>query len=356
MAKILHTGDLHLDSAFVGLSANAARKRRAGLRELMSQIIDIANTEAVDAIILAGDVFDSYPIRPETAESFLRDLKRAKMPVFISPGNHDPYTTDSPYRTLVFPENVHIFTSSTLTSVELPECSLRIFGAAYTSAVFDERILKDFKVPDDGFANIISLHSNLYTDGYSPVSAEEIGETGADYVALAHVHKPTEILKSKNTYYAYCGCLEARDFGEQYDTGFYLGEVTKGSVNLDRRSLSDIRYREETIDIEAHPDVISALPAPSPLEHLRLTLVGECEAPDVDAIYEQLSPQYLELIINDRTTAPRDLWQGIEEDTLRGVFLKKMKGMLAACEDEAEKEKILLAVKFGIDAIENRDV
>lgn len=356
MAKILHTGDIHLDSAFVGLSSEAARKRRAGLRELMSEIIDVANAEAVDAIILAGDIFDSYPIRPETAESFLRDLKRSKAPVFISPGNHDPYTADSPYRTLEFPSNVHIFCSPTLTPVELPECSLRIFGAAYTSSVFDERILKDFKVPEDDFINIISLHSNLYTDGYSPVSEEEISETGADYIALAHVHKPTEILKSKNTYYAYCGCLEARDFGEQYDTGLYLGEVSKGNVNLKRYSLSDIRYREETIDIEVHPDIISGLSTPSSGEHLRLTLVGECTSPDIDAIYEQLSPKYLELIINDRTTAPRDLWQGLTEDNLRGVFLKKMKAALDSCESEAEKDKILLAVKFGIDAIENRDV
>lgn len=356
MAKILHAGDLHLDSAFVGLSAEAARKRRAGLRELMSEIIDIANAEAVDAIILAGDIFDSYPIRPETAESFLRDLKRSKAPVFISPGNHDPYTADSPYKTLVFSENVHIFSSPALTSVELPECSLRIFGAAYTSAVFDERILKDFKVPEDNFINIISLHSNLYTDGYSPISEEEIGETGADYIALAHVHKPTELLKSKNTYYAYCGCLEARDFGEQYDTGLYLGEVSKGNVSLKRYSLSDIRYREETIDMELYPDIISGLPAPSSGEHLRLTLIGECDPPDINSIYERLSPQYLELTITDRTTTPRDLWQGLTEDNLRGAFLKKMKAALDACEDETEKEKVLLAVKFGIDAIENRDI
>ena len=87
MAKILHTGDIHLDSAFTGLSSDAAKQRRAGLRNLFAQIIDIANAEAVDALLLSGDIFDTYPIYPETEESFLLDLKRANMPVFITPGN-----------------------------------------------------------------------------------------------------------------------------------------------------------------------------------------------------------------------------------------------------------------------------
>ena len=130
MAKIIHTGDLHLDSAFTGLSDEKARARRNGARELVSKIIDIANAEKVDAIIFAGDLFDAYPIRAETSESILRDFNRAGMPIFISPGNHDPYTIDSPYRTLRFPDNVHIFTTRDLSSIELSESNLRIFGAA----------------------------------------------------------------------------------------------------------------------------------------------------------------------------------------------------------------------------------
>lgn len=356
MVKIIHTGDIHLDSAFTSLSADGARFRRAESRELFSKVIDIANSENVDAIILAGDVFDAYPIRPETSESLLRDLKRAKMPIFISPGNHDPYTADSPYRTLAFPENVHIFTSSSLTAAKIPEKKLRIFGAAYASAVYDERILDDFKVPDDDYINIISLHSNLYTDGYSPVSADEIGKTGADYVALAHVHKPTELLKAGRTHYAYCGCLESHDFGECYDSGFYIATIEKGSVALSRHSVSDVSYREISVNLTDSADVEKVLSAPVGRVHLRLTLTGECETPDIDALYNKLSPKYAELEIADRTIPPRDLWEALGEDTLRGVFLAKMKSLLDESTDEEQREKVLLAVKYGINAMENRDM
>ena len=190
MAKILHTGDIHLDSAFIGLTQDEARSRRAGLRTLVSNIIDIANSESVDAIIMSGDQFDSYPIFSETAEAFLHDLARAQMPVFLTPGNHDPYTADSPYRTLHFPSNVHIFNTERLTYTELPDCSLRIFGACFTSAVNDDNILKNFHVPDDDFINIISLHANLNMSGYCPITEADIAASGADYIALSHIHKP----------------------------------------------------------------------------------------------------------------------------------------------------------------------
>ncbi len=355
MLKILHTGDIHLDSAFTSLSPTEAKARRAESRELFSKIIDIANAEEVDAVILAGDIFDAYPIRPETAESFLRDLKRAKMPVFITPGNHDPYTSESPYRTLSFPENVHIFTESKLSYVELPELRARIWGAAYTSEIYDERILSNFKV-DNEYINILALHSNLYTDGYSPVSADEIAESGADYIALAHVHKPTELLKSGKTHYAYCGCLEAHDFGEPYDSGFYIAEIDKENVRLTRHSVSDVSYREVTVNAEKNPDIEEALPSPSGRIHLRITLTGECDNPDINSLYNKLSPHYAELEIFDKTLPPRDIWAFIDEDTLRGVFLTKMKALLDESTDAEEREKILLAARYGIDAIENREM
>ena len=355
MAKVLHTGDIHLDSPFSLLSQNEQKTRRASLRNLFSKIIDIANEENVDILLLSGDIFDVYPIHPETAESFMRDLNRAGMHIFICPGNHDPYTANSPYKTLSFPDKVHIFTSQKLKSVEIPELNVRVFGAAYTSELYDERILEGFSVPKDDFINIISLHSNLYGEGYSPVSVAEMEKTGADYIALAHVHKPTEVLKAGKTSYAYCGCLESRDFGESYESGFYIGEVKKGFVSLERRTISDIIYRELTLNVNECPDIVSGLPTPQKREYLRLTLTGESEPIDIEKLKADLSGKYALLDIRDNTTALRDLWQGLGEDSLRGVFLRKMTEKLNSCTDEREREKLLLATKLGVNAIENRD-
>ena len=354
MAKIIHTADIHLDSAFTMLPPDAAKQRREVLRALISKIVDTANDEQVDAIIIAGDLFDVYPIHKETEEGIIKDFARAQMPIFITPGNHDPYTSDSPYRTLKFPENVYIFNSTVLTPVELPEAKLRLFGAAYTSDSFDGRILEEFNAPEDDFVNIIILHSHLNApEKYCPVTVDDIANCGADYIALGHIHKPSELTKAGNTYYAYPGTPEPHGVD---DTGFYIGEIGKGYAELEHRRISDIRYRELTVDIEKTPDISMFLPSPSTHEHLRLTLTGECEAINTDSLYIELSPQYDELIIIDKTTEPRDIWEGLGEETLRGIFLRKMKERLDLCEDEHERQKILLAAKLGIDAIENRDI
>ena len=356
MAKIIHSGDIHLDSGFSSLSKEEARIRRANSRALFSQLINIAKDENADVIILAGDIFDSYPIHPETEELFISELRRANIPIFITPGNHDPYSSDSPYKNLSFPENVHIFSSNTLTPVVLDDIKVRIFGAAYTGESYDDRIIADFKVPKDEFINIIALHSNLYTEGYSPVSVEEIGNTDADYVALAHIHKPTELMKSKNTFYAYCGCLECHDFGETYDSGFYIIDITKDKTTAIRKKISAISYHDITLNFEGVSDISSALPTPDGEVHLRLTLTGEAELSDVESIKNNLAEKYAEFILIDKTASPRDIWQGIEEDTLRGAFLRKIKTEIDLSTDDIEKKKLLLAAKYGIDAIENRDV
>ena len=357
MAKVLCTSDIHLDSPFAELSPEEQKIRRESLRSIFSKIIDIANEENVDALLIAGDIFDSYPIRLETLDSFFRDICRSKMQVFITPGNHDPYTADSPYRTMTFPENVHIFTESRLTPFELPEHNLRIYGAAHPSPWFDDRILSDFKVSDDGFTNIIMLHSELNcTVKYCPVSVDEIAACGADFVTVGHIHIPTEILKAGNIHYAYCGCPECRNFKDGAESGIYIGEVSRGYVNLTHRRISEYCYREETVNINEHPDIVSALPAPFKHEFLRLTITGETETLDADVLKEELLKTYSEVTICDKTTPPRDIWEGVSDEGLRGVFLRKMKAKLDMCEDPAEKEKILLAAKLGIDAIENREI
>ena len=356
MAKIIHTGDIHLDSPFASLPPAEAKLRRAEQRKLITRLVYVANLEAADAIIIAGDLFDAYPIYSETAASILSDFARARMPIFITPGNHDPYTADSPYKLLGFPENVHIFNSTALQYIELPEKNLRIYGAAYNSERYDSRILEGFRVDDGEYINILALHSNLNSEGYCPVSSDEIGKSGADYVALAHIHKPTELYLTRNTYYAYCGCPEPRDFGECYDCGFYIADIRKGKVSLRKEKLSDITFREISVDISKNREIEKALPSPVGREHLRLNLIGEDDSRDTDELYEKLAPYYAELIISDNTTKARDIWEAISENSLKGAFLRSVKERLSACDDESEKEKLLLAAKFGIAALENREL
>ena len=113
--KILHTADLHLDSAFEALPAGKAAIRRAEQRELLSRLAELARSERADIVLLAGDIFDGGGTYFETGAEFVRCLRDMSVPVFIAPGNHDHLSHRSPYMRLKLPGNVHVFTGNEFT-------------------------------------------------------------------------------------------------------------------------------------------------------------------------------------------------------------------------------------------------
>ena len=100
MVKILHTGDLHLDSAFTGLTGDKSAQRRQGQRELLQAIVELGNDQGAQLLLLAGDLLDGQNAYYETARALGEILARSRAQVFISPGNHDPYRAASPYRSV----------------------------------------------------------------------------------------------------------------------------------------------------------------------------------------------------------------------------------------------------------------
>jgi DNA repair protein SbcD/Mre11 len=87
--KILHTADWHLGATLQGWS------REAEHRKALRQIVDIASEREVDAIIVAGDIFDSLNPSAEAQRLLFDTLKelRAVRPhavIALIAGNHDP--------------------------------------------------------------------------------------------------------------------------------------------------------------------------------------------------------------------------------------------------------------------------
>ena len=76
---------------------------------------------------------------------------------------------------------------------------------------------------------------------------------------------------------------------------------------------------------------------------------------DTGSLTEALLPRFYALELRDRTTVQRDIWDGCGEDSLRGLFLQKMRQRYDAA-DEAERQKICRAVRFALSAMENRDM
>lgn len=362
MVRILHAADFHLDSAFTGLSEQQARQRRQESRQLPRRMVEYANDNGVQLMLLAGDLFDSDALYGETAQELAAALATFRGQVVIAPGNHDCYTAASPYARTLWPENVHIFTAPHISRLPLPQYGCTVYGAAFTAPEMpDAADLVDIASGDEGVA-IGLIHGEVGVKGsrYRPIPVASIARSGLDYLALGHVHGFSGVQTAGGTAYAYPGCPEGRGFDELGDKGFLLGEVDKGGARLRFVPFARRRYQLLNVDVtgeEPLTAVLQALPPEAQEDILRIVLCGEAASPmPLDALTRELSPRFYALELRDRTTVQRDLWDGCGEDSLRGLFLQKMRAQYDAADDEAARERVQQAVRFALAAMENRDI
>ena len=98
-----------------------------------------------------------------------------------------------------------------------------------------------------------------------------------------------------------------------------------------------------------------ALPDDTVRDIYRIILKGETDAPvNLKNLTEQLSEYFFEVQLRDETRLKEDIWARAGNDTLRGLFLSKMKTRYDAAPEE-EKNRIEQAVRWGVAALDNRE-
>lgn len=359
MVKILHAADFHLDSAFVALSEEQARRRRQESRQSVERMVDYANDHGAQLMLLAGDLFDGDNVYSQTGEMLCAALGRFSGQVVIAPGNHDSFQVKSAYARIALPENVHVLTDAVQESIAFPQYGCTVYGAAFTGE--EASAFEGFSVTGDDIA-IGVLHGEVGAKDskYRPIPVENIAKSGLDYLALGHVHQFSGIQTAGKTAWAYPGCPEGRGFDELGDKGFLFGEVDKGSVKL--RFVPFAKRRYEWLEVDATDAapldaVLRKLPLQTEDDIYRIVLTGEVsEGVNVSALQEELAPRFYALEIRDKTRAAQDIWEKRDEDTLRGLFLRNLYGQYDAAETEEERTRIEQAVRFGLAAMDNREI
>ena len=364
MIRFLHGADFHLDSAFGALPAQRAAERRRESRELLFRLADYVNGHDIDLVLLAGDLFDSASPFRETGEQLAAALGQMRARVFVAPGNHDWYGPGSPWETETWPENVTVFRERAMTAAEVPELDLVVHGAAFTGPDQPESLLAGFTAPADGKVHIGLLHGELdgAEDRYDPIRREEVSASGLAYLALGHVHKRMEPLTLGRTVCAWPGCLEGRGFDELGEKGFYKGTISdSGEVSLTFVPFARHRYEILEVDVtgkDPRVAVEAALPPDTAGDLYRILLTGETAegGAGAAALREALADRFDTLEVRDRTRMAEDLWQRAGEDSLRGLFLRELLARQEAAEDEAARAEIDLAARFGLAALDHRDL
>src|SRR6266511_2429765 len=129
--RIALIADVHLDSAFALFSPARSRERRHAIEAAFQSALAHAAEASVDAIFIAGDLYEHDRVLPNTGE-FLRSAfaEVAPVPIFVAPGNHDWYGPESLYARLEWSPNTHVFREDHLQPLELKD-GLTLWGAGH---------------------------------------------------------------------------------------------------------------------------------------------------------------------------------------------------------------------------------
>lgn len=361
--RIIHAADFHLDSAFAQLTAEKARQRRRESRDTLDALAELVRREQADLVLLAGDLFDGEQVYPETIERLRAALERMECPVFIAPGNHDPFTLRSPYASQEWPANVHIFATEELTAVEVEPLGCVVHGAAFTDQHRHSEALEGFRVPDDGKIHLLCLHGAVNEPGsdYGCIRSEQIAGSGLSYLALGHIHQYSGLQRAGGSAWAYSGCPEGRGFDELDDKGVVLAEVERDGAALSFIPLCKRRYRIIRADVSgktAREALEQAMPETAAEDICRVIFTGETgeEGIDLRGLEEDLAPRFFALQLRDETRIADDLWRRAGEDSLRGIFLQELRSRYDKAESEEEKDLVVAAVRFGLNAMDGRDM
>jgi DNA repair protein SbcD/Mre11 len=260
--RFVHTGDLHLDSPFLGIGQAAPERVATALRDATlrswDRIVGLALDQHVNAVFVAGDVFEgaNRTLRAQIAfRDGLERLARERIPSFVVTGNHDPLSGWEP--AVAWPELGHRFGADEVTSRPILRDGTelaRVHGISYAVRDVTRNLAADFRRTGDETFAIGLLHANVGGQAghqnYAPCSLSDLAASGMDYWALGHIHRHG-ILRAADPTVVYCGNPQGRDPGEADPRGCYLVDVDeRGRIRPEFRPMDVVRWQRLTIAID----------------------------------------------------------------------------------------------------------
>lgn len=330
--KILHLSDLHFGKRLNNFSLLEDQYH------INQQIFKLAEDTHIEAVIIAGDVFDKQIPSAgaiQLFDDFLNFWAELNLPVFIISGNHDSAERLSFGANIFSNSNIYISPvyNGQITPITLNDAygkinfyllpfikpaTVRPFFPdekinSYTEAV--QTVLK--KLPlNKNERNILIAHQ--FVTGAVLSDSEEIVIGGLDnidarifnsfdYVALGHIHTPQTILHDT---IRYCGTLLKYSFSEanQQKSATIVNIKTKGQIDIDTypvKPLHDMRKIKGTYaELTSRQTYINT----DTNDYILATLTDEEDIPDAVNRLRSIYPNIMQLNYdNTRTRTSRNI-------------------------------------------------
>ncbi|MDX9971999.1 MAG: metallophosphoesterase [FCB group bacterium] len=373
--RIIHTADIHLDTCFAaaGMPAGFGNRRRQGLRDSFHTLLERAASWPADAVLIAGDLFEHDRVTRDTVAFLRREFAAIQpIPVFIAPGNHDPYVPGSPYLTEAWPDNVVIFRTPEWKSQALEDKPLTVHGFAFDGPDISSNPFGRLQVPSDGRLHIAVAHGSERSRqpaskaAYAPFHAADAATEGLAYLALGHFHAVTPIEGNFGTRMYYSGAPEGHGFGEQGVHCYLEVELEKGRVLVNAVPSSGTVYATYELDCtdfstsQEIVEAIRALAQESQVNQIaRITLTGTCTPAlqcGLAGVRDAVSPLFEHLELNDATRLQEDFDELARDNTSLGAFIRTLNELIASAADERERRIRERAREVGLAAYRGEEL
>lgn len=375
--RFLHTADIHLDTSFsaAGLPSRLGDRKREAIRRTLRRILEDARSLAADLVLIAGDLFEHDRVTPDTVEFLKQQFEGlAPTPIFIAPGNHDPFLRDSPYCEESWPVNVHIFREEEFRSVELPGKSVRVTGFGFNRAQLQDPIFSRLPVLPDDALNLVVAHGSDTSgvppgkSAHGPFTAADISGKNVHYCALGHYHQQRIVPNTADAAQIwYAGIPEGRAWDEEGPRGYLLVDAdTSGALTVQPRQTNQYPFATLTVDCDGfatREQIIDAVlqrrgSTYDPQTILRVRLEGSTDPrldlslPEMD---ERLAGEALHILWEDRLLPALDFDALAKDRTLCGYFIHAMNQQIASA-PAADQPVLERARLYGSLALLGREV
>jgi len=260
--RFVHTADLHLDSPLISLALRdpeLTAEVGVASRTALTRIVDLCLGEAVDALLIAGDLWDGSQTSAKTPRFLKQELARlsdAGIRSFILRGNHD--AASKIIRELEPPPLCHVFgTKPGTQQFEVGGNSIAVHGVSIAECAVPESLLPRYPASVTGAVNIGMMHTSLNGseghDVYAPCRVSDLETHGYDYWALGHIHKRAE--HQGQSVVVMPGIPQGRDIGEAGAMSVTLATLgDDGRLTLEQRPVAALRFDRLAVDLTGVED------------------------------------------------------------------------------------------------------
>jgi DNA repair exonuclease SbcCD nuclease subunit len=192
---IAHTSDLHVDHDYT------ARMHGGDGTGGLACVLAAARGLGAHVALLVGDTFDHHRLPAGLLDRTAAVIAAAGMPVVVLPGNHDPAVPEAVFHHpgLAKLANLHVLGVGCEEAVLFPEFDLEIWGRPHRdyldmdplARVRPRRTRWQIALAHGHYEPVPDRSTRLRPSWL--IGDSEIAATGADYVALGHWPRATQV-------------------------------------------------------------------------------------------------------------------------------------------------------------------